>query len=303
MTTEPGAGGARRAEGAEGARRAEAAPFPWIWTGGKRIERDAFRLDPFDEGLLYGRGLFETTRTFGSVPWLWDEHLARLEQSAAALGIPLDPAKLPSADQVAAFVRSLAAGDVVVRLQVTAGGGGAGRDHWGLAWLSARPLPEAKAALAVCVARYRVSRSDPWAEHKSTNYGLRALAWAEAREGGFDDALLVDTEGRVLEASRANLFVKVDGRWRTPPLEGGVLAGTARQQVLRRAAVPIEERTLAIAELDRVSAAFLTNSVRGAVAVSRIRERGLRHPSELRVILASLATEKQGLGRSEAEVG
>lgn len=260
-------------------------PFPWIWTEGKRIGREEFRLDPFDEGLLYGRGLFETTRTFGAAPWLWDEHLARLVRSAEALSVPIEQGNLPDRDQVAAFARLLGAGDVVVRLQVTAGG----RNGSGRMWLSARPLPEVKDALAACVARFRVSRSDPWAEHKSTNYGLRALAGEEAREEGYDDSLLVDTEGRVLEASRSSLFVQLDGRWRTPALEGGVLAGIARREVLRRPPMAIEEGTLWLAELDRVSAAFLTNSVRGAVAVSRIGARVLERPSIMEQVLAALA--------------
>src|SRR5690349_1908166 len=68
-----------------------------LWLNGKIIAREQFFIDPSDQGLLFGRGLWECTRTFGGVPWLWPLHLERLLGTAALLGINIDPKRLPTA--------------------------------------------------------------------------------------------------------------------------------------------------------------------------------------------------------------
>ncbi len=75
-----------------------------LWIEGKVLPVEKFRIDPFDEGLLFGRGLWESTRTIGGVPWLWPEHLDRLRRTAALLDIEVAPERLPDGGQVRAFV-------------------------------------------------------------------------------------------------------------------------------------------------------------------------------------------------------
>jgi len=67
-----------------------------LWLDGKIVPRSDFRIDPFDEGLLFGKGIWESTRTFDGVPWLWDAHLDRLKHTATELGIAVPPERLPS---------------------------------------------------------------------------------------------------------------------------------------------------------------------------------------------------------------
>src|SRR5262245_55908007 len=54
-----------------------------IWLNGKIVPREQFYIDPADQGLLFGRGLWECTRTIGGIPWLWPLHVDRLLRSAA----------------------------------------------------------------------------------------------------------------------------------------------------------------------------------------------------------------------------
>src|SRR5688500_5786753 len=53
-----------------------------LWVDGRIVPRDRFHIDPSDEGLLFGRGVWESTRTINSVPWLWPAHLDRLRRTA-----------------------------------------------------------------------------------------------------------------------------------------------------------------------------------------------------------------------------
>ena len=52
-----------------------------LWADGQVISLDQFRIDPSDEGLLFGRGAWESTRTVNGAPWLWPLHLDRLKQT------------------------------------------------------------------------------------------------------------------------------------------------------------------------------------------------------------------------------
>ena len=107
-----------------------------LWVEGQLTPIDQFHIDPADEGLLFGRGVWESTRTVNGDPWLWPLHTDRLRQSAAALGIDLAPERVPSANQVADYVRQLTTQDVVIRLNASAGPPG----RPGLVWMSAAPL-------------------------------------------------------------------------------------------------------------------------------------------------------------------
>jgi branched-subunit amino acid aminotransferase/4-amino-4-deoxychorismate lyase len=202
--------------------------FPWLWVNGKRVARDDFSIDPFDEGLLYGRGLFETTRTINGTPWLWDAHQQRLIAAARFLGIPIDDATLPTTTEAQEFALSLRSEDVVLRLNVTAGA----FDRPGMVWMMARPLPSLRRTVRLRTSDFRVSMHDPYASHKSLSYATRLEAQRRAQAAGADDALLLDPSDLVLEAATANLFVRLPEGWCTPPLTGGVLNGTVRELLL-----------------------------------------------------------------------
>src|SRR5260221_656946 len=48
-----------------------------LWLNGKIVPNEQFYIDPSDQGLIFGRGLWECTRTFDGVPWLWPLHIER----------------------------------------------------------------------------------------------------------------------------------------------------------------------------------------------------------------------------------
>jgi para-aminobenzoate synthetase/4-amino-4-deoxychorismate lyase len=91
---------------------------------------------------------------------------------------------------------------------------------------------------------------------------LYAEAYKEAVAAGFDDLLFQNTRGEVTEGAISNVFVEKDGRWLTPPVECGLLAGVYRRHLLET--LPsVEERILHTEELRRADAVYLCNAVRG----------------------------------------
>jgi branched-subunit amino acid aminotransferase/4-amino-4-deoxychorismate lyase len=239
-----------------------------LWLDGRIVPLDQFYIDPSDEGLLFGRGVWESTRTIGGVPWLWTAHLERLRRTAELLYIEFAPERLPNAEQVKEYVRALTAQDVVVRLNVTAGRPG----KTGIVWMTAAPQPYPLSCIRLKTCRSPVEKGQPYLTMKTFQYATRLRIGQQATQTGFDTALLLDEAGNLLEASHANIFVRLPEGWATPAADGGLLPGTVRGYLLEKGPVPIRERMISQTLLGSIQEAFVTNSNVGIVPVTRIDE-------------------------------
>lgn len=98
--------------------------------------------------------------------------------------------------------------------------------------------------------------------HKTTHRQVYAEALRTAVEAGFDEALFLNLRGEVTEGAISNVFVEKDGRWLTPPVECGLLAGVYRRHLLETRA-DAEERVLRLEDLRTADAVYICNAVRG----------------------------------------
>ena len=268
-------------------------PEKLIWLDGDIGPASDFKLDPTDEAVLYGRGLFETTRTFNCRPWLWDRHIQRALQTARIIGIKLESSDLPTAGEVMEYVQAVGGDDIVVRLQI----GAISTSGHKRIWMISRPLPVLMPSIKLTVSSYRVSRADQLAGLKTTNYLLRQLAYEEATSHGstdsFRDAILLSTEGEVLETAHSNIFARFGDEWITPPDEGGLLAGTVRSVLLEEAgSLSIVERSFTLNDLLRCDEAVVTNSVRGIVPVASVDEYTFPSTDSIRPLIDLLETHR-----------
>lgn len=255
-----------------------------LWVNGRIIPREKFYIDPFDEGLLFGKGVWESTRTVGGMPWLWPLHLDRLVKSAPLLDIAITPERLPDAKQVFEFVRSLTGQDVIVRLNVTAGRPG----KPGLVWMTASLRPAPLAAIRLKTMPSPVPKNQPYLLWKTFQYATRLLTTKQAMAAGFDSALLIDPDGNLLEAAHANVIVRLADGWATPPLDGGLLPGTVRQHLLTNSPIPIRERPIPQAALSSATEVFVTNSNQGVCPVTQIDDRTYPVGPETQKLIAFL---------------
>ena len=228
-----------------------------------------------DRGLLLGDGLFETVLFRAGEPVLWDAHLARLRRGCGVLGLPPpDPALLANEAALALAAAGLLDARAAVRLTWTAGSGGRGliRPEAPVPRLivtaaaSSKPLGDA----AVITASVRRNAASPASRLKSLSYLDNVLARREAADAGADEALMLNTDGRIAGASAANLFWIAEGRLSTPALAAGVLDGIMRGAVIEaahRLGAPVQEVLTGppIAE-----AMFLTNSLIGIRRIARL---------------------------------
>jgi para-aminobenzoate synthetase/4-amino-4-deoxychorismate lyase len=108
----------------------------------------------------------------------------------------------------------------------------------------------------------RTDPRDPMLYHKTSHRPVYAKALREATQAGFDDVLFLNLRNELTEGAISNVFVEKDGRWFTPPVECGLLAGVFRRCLLETRP-EIEERVLRLEDLRTADAIYLTNAVRG----------------------------------------
>lgn len=215
------------------------------------------RIPVTDEGLLRGDGVFEVVRLYGGEPFALDEHLERMTRSAHNLRLEFER-ELVEAD-VGRLLQDADRGDGLLRVLVTRGG------HR-VALLE--PLPAVPGSIALGCITYAPTRVLD--QIKSLSYAGNMLASRLARERGFDEALFVSPEGRVLEAPTASFFWVRAGQLLTPPLEEHVLDSITRRLIIARAGA--REQAATLEELGSAEEAFIASSVREVLPVHRVED-------------------------------
>ena len=224
-----------------------------------------------DEGFLRGDGAFEVVRVYGGVPLLLDEHLDRMERSAANLRLDggLQRADFESEAADLLHARDPDGFDGCLRLVQTRAG------H---RLLITEPLPIAPERLRCAFVTFAPTRVLDGV--KSLSYAANMLCGRLARERGFDEALLVTPHGRVLEAPTSSLFwVDGAGRLCTPPLDDHILASITRAHLLDL--LEVDERSVTKEELLEAQEAFIASTTREVHSISAIEEREFPETGEV----------------------
>jgi len=115
----------------------------------------------------------------------------------------------------------------------------------------------------------------PIHEHKTANRLPWILAASEAEKAGFDDALILNTNGEVTECSAGNLFWFENDRLITPDLDTGALPGITRKWILNLAeeqSIPSIEKRVKKEDLISATGMFMTLSTRGIIRITRLDE-------------------------------
>jgi para-aminobenzoate synthetase / 4-amino-4-deoxychorismate lyase len=235
---------------------------------GGGIVLDSVAADEFEECQLKARfltgsdpgfDLFETTfATKEQGIRHWDRHLSRLETSARWCGFPLDQTLLQKrVDETCVGFEA----KVGYRLRIALGKSGE------ITVTSARLAPLAAPTIDVLLASEHGfaarSADDPLLRHKTTSREEYDRAWREAESLGAFDMLFFNERGELTEGGRSNVFVRLNGRWSTPPLDAGLLPGVMRGVLIEE--LDAEERTLTREDLDHADSLMICNALRGAV--------------------------------------
>lgn len=184
-----------------------------------------------------------------------DLHLRRLRESAAYFGFPYDEAALRAA--LHEHCAALAPGGAMrLRLSLSADG----RCELQSAELAALTTP-----VSLLIAPAPTQSDDLFLRHKTTLRQRYDQAWQQAQQLGAFDMLFFNQRGELTEGGRSSVFLKLDGRWYTPPLQAGLLPGVMRSVVLSDPAWNAAERSLGLEDLLAAQEIMVCNALRGAM--------------------------------------
>jgi branched-chain amino acid aminotransferase len=209
-----------------------------------------------DDGLYRGDGVFEVIRLYAGQPFALDDHLDRLERSAAAIELPVDRAGL--AAEIETLLAEFGSDDGQLRILITRGG---------RRIAVTEPLPEHQDSIRLATVTY--SPSVILTGVKSLSYAANMQATRLAQAQGAEEAVLVTPDGTVLEAPTSTIFwVSPQGALRTPSLDSGVLQSITRARIVTE--LEVEEGSWPVADLRAAQEAFLASTTREVQAVSAI---------------------------------
>ena len=243
-------------------------PMPRTLIDGRLSEQ----LPASDRGLQYGDGHFTTLACQGDTLLCWDQHLRRLAAAGERLGIPApDPVRL------AAEARLVSAGldPGVVRITVTRGDGGGGyappAEPCARRVVAARPWPadlprRRREGVRLRTCRTPLGINPALAGLKHLGRLEQVLARRELVGTGADEGLMLDIEGRVVEAISGNLFLVSGDALITPDTARCGVAGVMRERIREHAGTigwAYTERDVSLAELGDATELFVCNSVFG----------------------------------------
>lgn len=264
-----------------------------VFLNGQFVPEAAATVSVFDRSFLYGDGLFETMLVSNGKPFRWPQHMERLERGAKFLGITLPFMR----EVLVSFATELIARnqmpEALLRLTLSRGVGVRGYSPKGAdkptLVMSLHPIgaPNSNSARMghadweigaplrwrAHTASFRLPANEQLAQFKTCNKLAQVLARAEAEEAGADEALLLNTDGFVVEAASSNLFWIERGTICTPPLASGILAGVTREvvrELCTKLTLPYRESSVRPAELARADAAFLSLSSHGVIELAEI---------------------------------
>lgn len=250
-----------------------------VWIDGRLVEWGEATVHVTTHSLHYGTSVFEGIRAYvldggGVGVFRLEDHMRRFVESAKIYGLEVPYSVGELCDAVKEVVRANGVSDYYVRplafinlqeLKLVPSSRVASVAIAVLRW--GRFLGKAYSEGArVTVAGWRRGTHDviPYQAKAGGHYVLAYLTSLQARARGFDEALLLDREGYVVEGSAENVFIVKDGVAYTPPEDSPILKGVTRDSVItllkEELGVPVVERRLTLAEVLTADEAFFTGT-------------------------------------------
>lgn len=262
-----------------------------IWLNGSLVDWDDAKIHVLTHGLHYATGVFEGMRCYktvnGSAIFRLRDHIQRLINSGKAYFMDLGYSRHQLEKAAIETVKANGMEECYIRPIA----------YYGYGKMGVNPLPN-KVSVAMAVwkwdeylkadgaekgARLMVSawaridnRTMPMHAKATANYANSALARVEAIKAGFDEAVMLNSAGMVVEASAENIFIVKDSTLVTPPTASGALDGITRDSVLTLAkekGIYCEVRDISRDELYIADEVFLTGTAAEVKPVGEIDSR------------------------------
>lgn len=244
-----------------------------IYLNGEYVPKEHAVVSVFDHGLLYGDGVFEGIRAYHGRVFKLSEHLDRLYDSARTVAMEIPLTKDEMQEVVLETLRRNNLRDAYIRLVVTRGVGDLDLDPKKCPkpfvfciTASIVLYPDDLYEKGLSVITVSTRRNIPTAcvpRVKSLNYLNNIYAKIEANLAGVPEAIMLNNEGYVAEATGDNIFIVKKGELITPPAYVGILEGVTRNTVLdiaREKGIPAVEKVFTLFDVYNADEVFLTGT-------------------------------------------
>jgi branched-chain amino acid aminotransferase len=262
------------------------APQGIAYIEGKTMDLAKAAVPLHDRGYLLGDGVFETLRTSNGHVFQLEQHAQRLQAGLKAINLDPD-LEVEFRDAVAALVKAGAkpfGGELYVRVMVTTGpmedvlDTGRGVTVTGLCKkFKPYPMQYYSQGIRLIASRERKDSRSALSAVKTLSFLPYITARREAHAATAHDALLLNEQGRVAEATTSNVFALHKGKVYAPGAAEGAIPGVTRGAVLdlvREAELDIVER-LELAVLQKADEVWLTNTTGGIVPVGWFNDKAI----------------------------
>jgi branched-chain amino acid aminotransferase len=260
-----------------------------LFLDGKFVKAADAKIDLFSQTLHYGYGVFEGIRAYqtihGTKIFKSHEHYERLQQSCRMMNITLDYSVEELAQISYQLLDKNNLSNAYLRPLVFAGANmslTAPKEvslmiaAWDWGKYFSNP------AVRLCISSYQRPnpKSVKVAAKTCGHYVNSILATTEAKERGFDEALMLDMNGHVAEGPGANFFFEKDGVMYTPPL-GNILPGITRQTVIEichQLEIPVQEKYFRPEDLYEADSAFFCGTAAEITPIESIEGQLFQKP-------------------------
>ncbi len=261
-----------------------------IWMNGKLVPLKDAKVHVLTHALHYSTAVFEGIRCYntpnGSAIFRLTEHVDRLFNSAKLYGMKMRYTKKQITDAIIRTVKASGLKDCYIRPIAYYGYGTMGLTptlnkvdvsiscwEWKMGESKAGKFSGAKCKISKWI---RIdSRSQPMQAKSAANYSNAALARVEALKSGYDEAIMLNSSGKVAEGSAENIFIIKSGIIKTPPLNADILNGITRDSVIRLIkanGIKLVEKNIAVKELFKADEVFMTGTAAEVKSVSKINK-------------------------------
>ena len=236
-----------------------------------------------DRGFQYGDGLFETIEVLNGIPVFLNQHLQRLSKGCKKLLIPMPDIGIIRKEALQ-LAQSATSKQAVLKLIVTRGSGGRGYRQpetiHPTRLLSLHPFPDYperfnQQGIAVRFCSTRLGMNPALSGIKHMNRLEQVIARSEWNSSEFQEGLMLDMNGNVIEGTMSNVFIVKENVLYTPIIEQCGVDGIIRNIVIseaRKNQIGLEEKTLNKEDIKSADELFVTNSIVGIWPVKQLAE-------------------------------
>ena len=245
-----------------------------MFLNGKLLPIEEAWISASSPGFLLGWGLFETMRSYKNKIVYFDAHLKRILNSSKLIGIksPYSAERLKKAINETVKINGFK--DSYVRLTITKSKIGTDTMVTGKKY-TPYPNSKYKLGLRACFSAFRQNNYPENLSLKTTSRLIFELAFKQAKSGGFDEGLILNSSGYICEGTRSNIFIIKGKTLFTPSLSCACLDGITRRAILDlslKFKVDFKEGLFTIQDLYNADEAFLTNSLMGVMPLAIVEK-------------------------------